>query len=378
MKRIVRLLMILLPVLLMGAVPAYAAGTTLVIESGIELDLLAFDINELTASASITLRIRANNQTDSKVWVELKDATVNGAPVDGTLRSVEAHTDTGEDSPLLYTIWAKDDDNGAGDAAIRSRGILEMVVDVEDNVTYDHFIKNKVTIDLSESVNAGASNDSSGGKAPAYTPASTSYETLAMGTKSQAVRDLQQRLTDLGYLNDKVDGSFGKNTATAVRSFCKQHNLEIQNEATPEMQRLLYSSNAEYYVEPFIPLVIGPQCKWDNPIYASLDNGTFYVQLVNRSQDRTIRGYELYYYKTDMWGTRYVEPTTGIEITQKTSFQQTIQPGYTVYSDPIMITPFSWTYTVWVGVHKIVFDDGEVREIPEDDVEYFSCVIKNG
>ena len=78
-----------------------------------------------------------------------------------------------------------------------------------------------------------------------------------------------------------------------------------------------------------------------------------------------------------MWGTRYKEPTTGKEITQTTTFQQTIKPGEIVYSQPITILPFSWTYTVRIGIHKVVFEDGEIREIPEEDIDYFSYVIKN-
>ena len=48
---------------------------------------------------------------------------------------------------------------------------------------------------------------SGGGRtAPSYTPASTDYKTLKPGNKGRAVRDLQQRLIDLGYLSGKADG----------------------------------------------------------------------------------------------------------------------------------------------------------------------------
>ena len=40
------------------------------------------------------------------------------------------------------------------------------------------------------------------------------------GVRSDDVKSLQQRLIELGYLNDKADGAYGGKTATAVRLFC--------------------------------------------------------------------------------------------------------------------------------------------------------------
>ena len=383
MKKATTLLLALV-MTLCGSLPALASEITLVNEGGIELRLLKCSVQSSTENPSLYIEIRAINDTDSKVWIDLEDVKADGVPVLSTTRSVGPHTDTGNDAPLLYSVWGSDDDGGAGAAAIADAQELEMVIDVTDNDTYEHLITETVTIDIAGAADSGADDytDTSTGSdthsyAPAYTPASYDFGTLKIGSKGQAVRDLQQRLTDLGYMNNIVDGSYGKITATAVMSFCTQHDLYISGDATPEMQSLLYSSNAQYYEEPWVPLIIGPQYKWNDPVYADLDNGVFYVQIVNRSSTRTVRGYELYYYKTDVWGNRYVEPTTDTELLQKTTLTQTVEPGYIVYSDPIMIYPFSWTYSVWVGVHKIVFDDGEIREIDPDEIVYFECPVKS-
>ena len=37
---------------------------------------------------------------------------------------------------------------------------------------------------------------------------------------------------------------------------------------------------------------------------------------------------------------------------------------------------FSYAYNIVVGIHKIVFDDGEIREVDPDDVQFFTCVLK--
>ena len=48
-------------------------------------------------------------------------------------------------------------------------------------------------------------------------PEGTLYKGMTGHTAE--VKDLQQWLKDLGYLNDKVDGKFGKNTQSALKAF---------------------------------------------------------------------------------------------------------------------------------------------------------------
>jgi hypothetical protein len=67
----------------------------------------------------------------------------------------------------------------------------------------------------------------------------------------------------------------------------------------------------------------------------------------------------------------------GIELTRKTVGQESIKPGYCVYSIPITVYLFSWTYAVNIGIHRIIFDDGEIREIDPKEVNYWTCPIKN-
>lgn len=49
---------------------------------------------------------------------------------------------------------------------------------------------------------------------------------LMRGTEGDDVRLIQQRLYDLGYLADDVDGKFGLQTQKAVRAFQRAHKLE--------------------------------------------------------------------------------------------------------------------------------------------------------
>lgn len=79
---------------------------------------------------------------------------------------------------------------------------------------------------------------------PSPTPEAKVYETLAKGTKSDAVMDLQNRLYELGYLNDDRDGNFGGKTQTAVKLFQAAVGLEATGIADNETQTRLYAEDA--------------------------------------------------------------------------------------------------------------------------------------
>lgn len=53
---------------------------------------------------------------------------------------------------------------------------------------------------------------------------------LKKGMKGDDVAELQTLLTQLGFLNDKIDGDFGSKTETAVKEFQKTHDLTVDGE----------------------------------------------------------------------------------------------------------------------------------------------------
>ena len=72
----------------------------------------------------------------------------------------------------------------------------------------------------------------------------TAYETLQNGMTSENVQAMQQQLIDLGYLNGKADGIFGKNTAKAVRAFQNACGMEATGVADDVFQQYLFSDSA--------------------------------------------------------------------------------------------------------------------------------------
>ncbi len=64
------------------------------------------------------------------------------------------------------------------------------------------------------------------------------------GCSGEDVKDVQQRLKDLGYLNDKVDGKYGPNTELAMRAFQIKNGLTANGMGTKATYEVLFSVNA--------------------------------------------------------------------------------------------------------------------------------------
>ena len=72
-----------------------------------------------------------------------------------------------------------------------------------------------------------------------------SYETLKKGMYGTAVKDMQNRLIELGYLTGTADGYYGTDTAEAIYYFQKAHDLIRDSIAGEKTLILLYSANAK-------------------------------------------------------------------------------------------------------------------------------------
>lgn len=390
-----KLLIVLLTLaLLLGAlsVPALAESK-LLSWNGFEIWVTDYSYNEHTdGKTTLRMDVRVVNNTDHRILVLLNDVQIDGTEINGAGVSNDEPGSTNTD----WMLFSPNEDNPTGGSGAISTGSqIDMMMRVVDHDSYEELYRQSVSVNLYDLSVGGDSTDysddtpadfghggaSSASYAPPYTPASTDYKPLKKGSKGQAVRDLQQRLTDLGYLNDRVDGSFGRNTLTAVRSFCEQNDLRIGTEATPEMQALLYSSNARYWVEDVVPLKICSDFTMESPRETGLDNfGFINLQVVNRSSTRGIRGFTLVTYQTDMYNNKIEGIATSYIPGQELYYSEVpcafyVEPGH--YRDFVScgVPKYYNTYSVFVGVWKVVLDDGEVRETPFNDIIFYECSI---
>ncbi len=68
--------------------------------------------------------------------------------------------------------------------------------------------------------------------------------TLQKGHRGQLVKQLQQRLKELGYYTSTIDSSYGNQTVNAVKAFQKKNGLSQTGVADAATQKKLYSSSA--------------------------------------------------------------------------------------------------------------------------------------
>lgn len=83
---------------------------------------------------------------------------------------------------------------------------------------------------------------------PTPTPAPTpvvNYETLDIAARGDAVKNLQAKLIELGYLEGTADGRFGEMTQKAIKAAQEDFGMEKTGVATNEFQQKLYSVTAE-------------------------------------------------------------------------------------------------------------------------------------
>lgn len=79
--------------------------------------------------------------------------------------------------------------------------------------------------------------------APTMTP-NTEYKTLQEGDRGDRVKELQQRLKDLGYLTGEVDGAYGAQTRRAVQRFQYYNGLSQDGIAGKNTLTVLYESES--------------------------------------------------------------------------------------------------------------------------------------
>lgn len=79
---------------------------------------------------------------------------------------------------------------------------------------------------------------------------SSSDEFLRVGSTGSKVRELQQRLKDLGFNPGPIDGVFGNGTSQAVISFQKYHGLDADGVVGPTTWRMLTSSPTQPATQP--------------------------------------------------------------------------------------------------------------------------------
>lgn len=79
---------------------------------------------------------------------------------------------------------------------------------------------------------------------PAVTAVTGEYTVIERGNSGEAVEQLQNRLTELGYYTGKITGKMDSATQLAYKKFEKANGFSANGIASPEEQQVLYSAEA--------------------------------------------------------------------------------------------------------------------------------------
>ena len=94
--------------------------------------------------------------------------------------------------------------------------------------------------------------DSDSGESSTEAPAETKKPLLVNGSTGDYVRELQQKLVDLGYSvgSTGVDGQYGKNTVAAVKQFQELNGLDVDGKCGDKTWAKIDSGSAVKYTAP--------------------------------------------------------------------------------------------------------------------------------
>ena len=338
--------------------------------NGVSVKPVKFSVHTYSGGdATLWIHFQVLNNTDQAVHVQADDVTVNGEKVyGGTLGTYDPYTDTGADPEDFLLIMADSNNKDAGLRAIENASTVKLTLVVKDE-GYNKLCTETVTLDLDDMKGERDKPRDvvdSNPEPEQKKSSSADYRTLSKGDKGDDVKRLQQKLIELGYLNDVADGEYGPKTAAAVKALNEANGLGSSSSADAVTQDMVFSGLANPYTEPWMPVDF-PYLQWDR---IDVDGASYRVKITNTSKTKTIKGIALQYYVTDVWGNK----PWGSMIYREFTDTMTIKPGETKYSMWWYMTP-AWSSIdqVHIRASRIAFDDGEVRERTDDNYDtYFT------
>lgn len=115
------------------------------------------------------------------------------------------------------------------------------------------------------------------------------YAPLVQGDEGLRVRDLQAELYAKGYLAEAADGSYGPNTAAAVKRLQEQLGLRQTGDMSATCMEYVYNGNMPYY-SGYIPLRKGSSGPRVEELQRRLSElGYYYGQITGSYDDATYR-----------------------------------------------------------------------------------------
>lgn len=185
-----------------SATPA-PGGMVVLDRNGVWAQVNGFSYQEVDGEGRLYMYADIVNNSGFQIHFLLENAVIDGMSVEahGIENIKSGRTVTASDDMCYFT--AKKDGSSA---VLKNPQHIEFAIEVSDSEGYTELIAQKVELDLSRSD-------------------AEEYASLSKGSRGDDVKRMQQKLIDLGYLNDAADGTYGNNTANAVYAFREAFGL---------------------------------------------------------------------------------------------------------------------------------------------------------
>lgn len=201
---------------------------------------------------------------------------------------------------------------------------------------------------------------------------------LHYGAQGDEVFSLQQRLSELGFLDTAPDGSYGRSTETAVMLFCAANGLEISPDATSQVMLVVAQDSAKD-----ASALVNTVKSVDSEIMTDvcgLANAMVGDEFIDTG-DRLFPGFEFIRYIFARKGIDVSQPSDIIDrIGEKTYSASDIAPGNIVVLSRDGENAMTLNFTICTGAEVVIYLDaasGTVAAAPLYYLDYSSAYVWN-
>ena len=185
----------------------------------------------------------------------------------------------------------------------------------------------------------------------------TLYRPLRFGSIGDDVKELQTRLTELGYYKGKISGNFLEATRSAVERFQEKNGLEKNGVADPDMQSLMFSGravsksevNATPTPEPDLAAYLVDEDAESSSVVMPAETVEFTKKLKNGSSGKLVKQLqerltELGYYDGPVSGNFMVKTTRAVKAVQTQNGLESTgvvneETWNVIFNDPLLVMP---------------------------------------
>lgn len=190
---------------------------------------------------------------------------------------------------------------------------------------------------------------------------------------------VRTRMKELKYYKEKVaieeisDGSLSRR----IKSFQTYNNLPITGMLDKATEEKLFSDNALSEDAFFASYQEDPLLQPENTLFITSASNAEWTnvgeiarirfQVKNTSPDRVVKAYEIQALPYDPWGDLMTLDGAALKV----STISNVKPGATQYSNRIDLERRQEVYALFVGISRVLYEDGTVISIPENEILYY-------